>query len=225
MSNNDSFIEEVTEEVRRDKLFALYRKWGWIPILLVLLVVGGAAYNEWRKASAQAAAEALGDAVMTALEVPDAPGRAAALANVPADGSGAETFLALLRAASEAEASDRDGALAQLDAIADRADVAAPYRELAQLKAVILRGSDQDRSERMAMLEHLSRAGAPFRVLAMEQKALALYEFGNNDEAIAVLRMVLEEPNATQGLLQRAQQLIVAMGGSLSDGNEAGTEG
>ena len=30
MSNPDSFIEEVTEEVRRDKLFALFRKYGWI---------------------------------------------------------------------------------------------------------------------------------------------------------------------------------------------------
>lgn len=225
MSDNDSFIEEVTEEVRRDKLFALYRKYGWIAVLAVLLVVGGAAWNEWRKASEQAAAEALGDAVLTALEVPAASDRAAALEKIEASGSGAETFLALLRAATEAEAGNRDAALAQLDAIAERGDVAVPYRELAQLKAVILRGADQERGERMAMLEHLSRAGAPFRVLAMEQKALTLYEFGNNDEAIAVLRMVLEEPNATQGLLQRAQQLIVAMGGSLSDGNEAGSEG
>ena len=50
MSNPASFIDEVTEEVRRDRLFAAFRKYGWIGLLLVILVVGGAAYNEWSKA-------------------------------------------------------------------------------------------------------------------------------------------------------------------------------
>ena len=40
MSNPDSFIDEVTEEVRRDKLFALFRKWGWVGVLLVVVIVG-----------------------------------------------------------------------------------------------------------------------------------------------------------------------------------------
>ena len=68
MSETDSFIEEVTEEVRRDKLFALFRRYGWIGILAVLLIVGGAGWNEWRKAQDRAAAEALGDRMISALE-------------------------------------------------------------------------------------------------------------------------------------------------------------
>ncbi|MFD1808819.1 hypothetical protein ACFSHQ_13850 [Gemmobacter lanyuensis] len=40
MSNPESFIDEVTEEVRRDKLFATFRKYGWIGILAVLGIVG-----------------------------------------------------------------------------------------------------------------------------------------------------------------------------------------
>ena len=44
MSDTDSFIDEVSEEVRRDRLFVLMRKWGWIPILLVVLLVGGATF-------------------------------------------------------------------------------------------------------------------------------------------------------------------------------------
>ena len=79
MSDTDSFIEEVTEEVRRDRLFALMRKWGWVGILLVLLIVGGATWNEYRKAQRMNAAQALGDAVVTALQSNDAAGRAEAL--------------------------------------------------------------------------------------------------------------------------------------------------
>lgn len=51
MSNPDSFIDEVTDEVRRDRLFATFRKYGWIGGLLVALIVGGAAYNEWQSSA------------------------------------------------------------------------------------------------------------------------------------------------------------------------------
>ena len=53
MSNTDSFIEEVTDEVRRDKLYAALRKYGWIGILAVAAIVGGAAYSEYNKAQAR----------------------------------------------------------------------------------------------------------------------------------------------------------------------------
>ena len=45
MSNPDSFIDEVTEEVRRDRLFALFRKYGWIGLVVVLGIVGGAGWT------------------------------------------------------------------------------------------------------------------------------------------------------------------------------------
>ena len=54
MSNTDSFIEEVTEEVRNDKLFALFRKYGWIAGLAVVVMVGGTAWSEWNKSNARA---------------------------------------------------------------------------------------------------------------------------------------------------------------------------
>ena len=69
MSNPESFIDEVTEEVRRDKLYAAFRKYGWIGVLIVLGVVGGTAWTEWRKSSAETAAMAFGDAVMAATEL------------------------------------------------------------------------------------------------------------------------------------------------------------
>ena len=224
MSESESFIEEVSEEVRRDKLYAVYRKYGWIAGLLVVLVVGGAAYNEWRKASQAAAAQSLGDSVMSALEATDPEQRANALGNITKNNEGAGIFLSMLEAAARTEADDKDRALVLLDAVA--ADGKAPeiYRQLATFKAVVLRGSDQDRDQRLATLDDLATAGNPFRVLAMEQKALALFEFGDNDAAIGLLRTIQDEPGATQGLLQRTQQLIVAMGGNPS-GIEEMTDG
>ncbi len=226
MSETDSFIEEVTEEVRRDKLFAIFRKYGWIAGLVIVLSVGGAAFNEWRKVRDEAQAQSLGDAVMTALEVKDVAGRADALGAITPKGETAGIFLAMLEAAARAEADDREAALVLLDKVATDAAAPKTYRQLALLKAVILRGSDQDRDTRMATLDTLAVAGNPFRTLAMEQKALALFEYGDNVAAIALLKTILDEPGATQALLQRAQQLIVALGGDLSNtGGASGDNG
>ena len=58
MHESDSFISEVSEEVRRDRLYAGLRRYGWLIAALVVLIVGGAAFNEWRKLSRQASAQA-----------------------------------------------------------------------------------------------------------------------------------------------------------------------
>ena len=78
MSDSDSFIEEVTEEVRRDRLFALFRRYGWIPAVAIVLLVGGAAVNEYLKAQERGRAERLGDAILVALENDEAVARQAA---------------------------------------------------------------------------------------------------------------------------------------------------
>ena len=96
MSDTDSFIEEVTEEVRRDRLFALLRRYGWIAGLAVLAIVGGAAWNEWQSAQATKQAQALGDGVIAALEAPEASTRADALASVDAATPGGQAIRAFL---------------------------------------------------------------------------------------------------------------------------------
>ena len=49
MSLNDSFIKEVSKEVRRDKLFKYLKKYSWIGIIAILIIVFIVAYNEWKK--------------------------------------------------------------------------------------------------------------------------------------------------------------------------------
>ena len=204
MSQSDSFIEEVTDELRRDRLFALLRRWAWVGVLAVLLIVGGAAVREWRLARAQAEAEARGDALLAAFEAGDAE----AVAAVPAEGA-ADGVVALLAAAADPEA-----AAARLEAVA--ADPALPprYRDLAVLKAVMAT-PDAAVEERRARLEAIAGPGAPYRLLAEEQLALLAVEAGDADAALARLAAILEDAEATPGLRERARQLVVALGGSL----------
>ncbi|MGV6812515.1 MAG: hypothetical protein ACWA47_09730 [Brevirhabdus sp.] len=211
MSNSDSFIEEVNEELQRDQLFALMRKYGWIAALAVIVLVGGAAFNEYRKASARTQAQALGDGIRAALENGEG---LAAFDGIEAEGDAA-ALLALLKAGQTQDVAARVQAIDSLRALSTSGDVDPIYRDLAALKLVIVEGADAPVQDRLEQLEVLATPGAPFRVVAMEQKALVLVEAGRRDEALEVLRQLVNDQETTAGLRQRVTQMIVSLGGEL----------
>lgn len=215
MSNNDSFIDEVTEEVRRDRLFAFFRRYGWIGVLAILAIVGTAAFFEYRRSVAEAEAQAFGDSLLRALEAPDAAARAEALAAVEATGTPeAAALLGLLRAGAAAEAGEDDAA-ERLWALADRADLPPIWRDLAAIRAAMASSGTMDPEERIARLEQFALPGAPYRLLALEQIAIADLERGDREAALEALGEILAADAAGEGLRQRAVQLIVALGGDL----------
>ncbi|MDP2087413.1 MAG: hypothetical protein Q8K20_19645 [Gemmobacter sp.] len=215
MSNSDSFIDEVTEEVRRDRLFRVFRRYGWIGVAGVLALVGGAAFNEWQKAENRARAEALGDAMFTALETPDPAARQAALASVPATG-GDVALLALIAAADATASTDpalRAEALARLKAVASDPTVPPLWRDLAELRLLSVPGGEPDAALRRQGLEALAAPGRPFRPLAQEQVALDLLAAGDGAGALAGFRALAIDPEAPSALRARAGQMIVVLGG------------
>lgn len=213
MSDTDSFIEEVTEEVRRDRLFAVMKKYGWIAVVAVVAIVGGAAYNEWNKAQKTAAAQAMGDGVVAALEAEDAAGRAAALAGVPAGSPAGKAVLAMLRASELAEAGDAAGAVALLDAVASDGEVPTIYRQVASFKSLLVQGQGVDSAERRVRLEGLMQTSPALRLAAEEQLALLDLQEGKADDAIERLQRIIADADVTRDLRRRATQLIVALGG------------
>ena len=218
MSETDTFIDEVAEEVRRDRLFALMKKYGWIGIVAVLGIVGGAAWNEWSKARAQARAEAFGDAVLAAVESPEAKDRAQALAQVDADGAPGRAAVAAMLTAADAEAADDiDAALAALERIAEDPAQGALYRQLALLKIITLSGDRMDAQERASALQGMAAPGAPFRALAMEQQALDLLDAGQTDEAAALMEQLAQDADATPALQGRIGQILTAIGKAPAD--------
>jgi len=215
VSDTDSFIDEVSEEVRRDRLYSLMRRYGWLAILSVVLLVGGAAYNEWNKAKARQNAESLGDAILAALELPERSDRATALAAIETPNAGAAAVVAMM-AASEDLAEAPDAAVTRLLKLADRGDVSPVYRQIATLKAVMIPDTGLTDADRRERLEGLTLASGVIRLLAEEQLAYLDVAAGASDAALERFRQIYVDSEATVGLRNRVAQVIVALGGEIT---------
>lgn len=209
MANSDSFINEVNEEVRRDRLFAFFRRWAWLAVLIVVIVVGGAAYLEYRRAQEVASAEAFGDAMIAALEQDETGARVAALEAIEPPTPEGAVLLALLAAGEVADDDDRGAAAARLRAAAEGPDLPRRYRDLALLKAHLLHPEAPEQAR--LVLSVLADPGAPYAALAEEQLALMDIAGGNVEDGIERLRALEIAAHATPALQQRAGQLILAL--------------
>lgn len=212
MSESDSFIHEVSEEVRRDKLFAFFRKWIWLFALIVVGIVAGTVYNEYSKSQKAAEMQAAGEALITAQEV----STAAAFAPL-AEGDAPAALLGKFNQAAALAAEGQVPAAADiLGDIALNQSTPPIYQDLALLKQIMINGANMDQPELLDIIDRLSQPNSPFQLLAIEQRAIAQLRAGDRDATLADLAIILTAPDATQGLRNRAQELTIALGGELA---------
>ena len=219
-NQNDSFIDEVTEELRRDRLYAAFRRYGWIGIVLIVLIVGGAAWREWNVSRQTTAAQEFGDAVLAAEE---SAGPVDALSDLADGSSGGRAALAgLLAAGAASEVGEDSVAAERLQDVASAAgDDDRLTRDLARLKLVLAAGGAMDPAERDAALAELARPGAPFELLALEQQAVALVGAGRTDDAVTLIRQILQKDGLTQTLRRRLSEMMIALGQEETPGDSA----
>ena len=97
MSDTDSFLQEVSEELRRDRLYRNMRKYGWIAILVVIVIVGAATYREYLKSQVKTKAELFGTSIIDALNEKNAADRISKLKKINAPGENAKAVVARRR--------------------------------------------------------------------------------------------------------------------------------
>jgi len=205
MSNSDSFIDEVTEEVRRDRLFGYFRRYGWIPAVIVIGLVGGTAYNEWSTVQVAQVAQARGDALLDALELEDVAERAASLSTIAHEDE--EALVAKLLAAGV----DAEQAADLLGSIATDNTQPQYIRDLARLKMASIDGAVTV-DEAAAILVELSEPGGVYRNVAMELLVALELRRGSIEAALALLQAHIKDADASSEQIQRMAELIVALG-------------
>ena len=212
VSDTDSFLQEVSEELRRDRLYRNIRKYGWLAILLVVLVVGGATYREYLKSKTETAAQLFGTSIINALGEKNIDDRISKLQKINAPGDNAKVVIAMLLSAelngSESPALEKSS----LSTITEGSSIDAHYRELLNFKILLGSAETLSLEERASAFEALSKPGNPFRLLAEEQLALIELEQGYIDNAVEKISQILLDAELTAGLRNRATQMMIALG-------------
>lgn len=211
MTNTDSFIQEVTEEVRQDRMFALWKKWGPLVLAVVVLIIAGAAFWSWTQARHRAEAEARG-AKLLAVE----PGQIEAEQKLAATLESPARLVAELSAAADLARTGKtaDAAKAYRE-IAARDGVAVQYRDLALLQALRIEAGTADPAAVLKDLQPLMDENDPYRLLARELAAALELKAGDVDKAHADMKAILADPLATQQLRVRVTEMLTASGGTV----------
>jgi len=212
MSETDSFIAEVTEDVRRDRLFGLFRRFGWIPAALIVIIVSGTAYNEWSKSKADKLAQVRGDALLAAMDTVDEVARASALNEIASQGS--ENIVAQMLAAGAKD----ENSINFLNAVIENTDQPEYIRDLAKLKLTMIPGA-QTKEQKLKTLDILSQPGGIYRNAAVEILVAFELELGNLNKAIEFLKSHIQDAEASRAQVQRMAELLVALGSEPDSGN------
>lgn len=216
MSDSDLFINEVSEEVRRDRMYALWRRWGPYVIGAVILVVGAAGVKAWLDAKAVDDARQAGAAMIAAAET--APTEAANALTTLADQTeekGAAALARLRAAGIYAKEGKRAEAISAYQAVAVDEAVDQDLRDFAAFRAVMVDAPAMPPEAVVNALQALAEGNGAFRLLAMEARGIAQLESGDEDGAKATLRAVAEDQATPQGLRQRVEAVLLAIGAPL----------
>lgn len=209
-------FREVDEEVRKDRLNELWKKYGlWVFLGCVLLVAATAAFTYWRNyQSAQRAA--LADRFLAAMELAQqgkAAEAAATFAEIGREGPAGYSALARMQeAAARARQGGREAALASYDQLA--ADTGAPIllRDAARLGAAMLLLETAPAAELEQRLAPLLADGNAWRYSARELRALLANREGRASESRAAFGALAEDAAAPAGVRARARQMLQTIG-------------
>ncbi len=215
--SDDSFIREVDEDLRHDRMKAVWSRFGtYFIAAAVLVVLVTAALRGWDYYQSTQAASS-GDVYLEAVEMADngnTDDAVAALRKLAENGYGQYPALAKFRIASElAEKGEDEQAMSQFDEIADDSSFNEAFRSVAQLRAGLLAVDLESYEQVKARLEPLAIAGGNYRDLAREALGLSAMKAGANDEAVTWFQQVADDAGASGAVKNRVTILLDLLAG------------
>lgn len=230
--DNESFYREVDEELRRDQVRSYWERYGKLFILAILLLLAGIAGAIWWKNQRQVEAGKQGAQLIQALEEIEAGNKGAAApkldALAKADAPGYRAAALLGKASLAIQANDTAGAAALYRQLADDADLAQPYRDLALVRLThlefdsLMNGKAQTVVDR---LKPLAVAGNPWFGSAGEMVGVAYLKLNKPREAAAMFAAVGKDAKVPSSIRDRARDMADSLGAGPVAGPGAPQEG
>ena len=213
---DETFLREVDENLRRDRMqnfFKAYGKWVALAVVLFLGAVGGWMYwQEQRKQQAAEQSEQLHSIFtdISARRRQTVPQRLDRLETSHSDAVRASAILT--DAALALETNNRSAALAKYRELANARGMAQVYRDIGTIRATALEFDTLKPEEVIARLEPLAKAGNPWFGSAGEMTALALLKQGKRAEAGRQFAAIAADAQVPNTIRTRAVQVAGTLG-------------
>ena len=205
------FINEVEEELRKDKYNQLLRKFGPYIVAVIIIIVAATGFYEYRNYSTSQTAKAASAAYESAGKIEKSGDLQAAiakftdLAEVAPDGYAG---LSLVRAAGlKVQLGDMNGAVTLFDQAASKFDQSL-HKDLASLKSAYILLDLGRYNDVQARLGILAVDGAPYQNLAKELLAQAAFRSGDIATARTGFTYLSNATGVAKGIQSRAEQAL-----------------
>lgn len=217
---SDTFVREVDENLRRDQIRDLFKRYGnWLIAGLVLFLGASGGYIWWQQhqqnvseAHVEQLAEIYKD--VGSGNVAQAPKQLDDLAN-----SGSKSVRAsaqFTRAALAIQQGDLKLATAKYREIAGDSSLPQPYRDAALIRQTALEFDQLQPSVVISRLEPLAKPGNPWFGTAGEMTGLALIKQGKKPEAGRLFVAIAKNKDVPDTLRGRAIQIAGSLGADAS---------
>ena len=172
MVESESFIKEVSEEVKRDKLFKILNKFKWPLFALIILLIGAVRGYEYYKFSKKAKAQKNGEFLVSAIDNLKNNGQ---IVTEEMD----KNFIYILIKLNEAkyfeEKSDIKSATAAYEYIIRKHGENKFFNHYSKFQLYLMNPAESlSDKKKIDVLDELSAPDGPLKLLAVEQK-LYLY--------------------------------------------------
>ncbi|WP_439499007.1 tetratricopeptide repeat protein [Bosea sp. (in: a-proteobacteria)] len=216
-------FREIDEEVRRDKAAALWKKYGTLIIALaVIAVVAVAGWQVWLHREQQAS-QAVGARLEEALRASrDNRGAEAEsiLVELSANAPAGYRQIARFRLAAETAKRDPAAGATAFDGLANDGSLDQLYRDLARLRAGMLRVDLAPYAEIRTALEPLATPQGTWRHSAREFLGIAALRANLFEDAGRWFDAIVTDPQSPQVLRQRTElYLALVRGGAVETRN------
>lgn len=206
---DNSFIEEIEDEIKKDRIFAIWNKYQKIIIIgFVAIIVGIIAYLQWRGIQRDRAESTAKQVVQIFFDY--------------SSGLNVDARVAELTESSNQDFADLMNVFAAATKMRSQVqdDVQAGYKKMTELAktckdqlakdlailtvAIYDLDHTTDYKSLMQRLELLTFTRRPFRLVAMEILGVVAHKSGDRARALSCFNEIIDDPDATENMRSRA---------------------
>lgn len=217
---SDTFVKEVDENLRRDRINDFFKENGsWLiaGLVLFLAACGGLIwYQQYREQRTEAQVEQLAE-IYKAIAVGNTAKVPQQLDELSNSGSKAVRATALFtRAAFAIQQNDNKLAIATYKKVRDDSSLPDAYRDAALIRQTALQFDELTPQQVIAQLAPLAKPGNPWFGSAGEMTALALIKGGKSKQAGQLFATLAKDKSVPESIRNRSIQISGSLGADAS---------